>query len=1242
MKLAEKLLSILAAVLLTAVSVASGHAAISPLAFDLTKLTHGATFVTTQIGFEEGIVPVEIDTSTSPGDVQLAIRSDWCDSNWDYRKPITVTNNSGGVLTNYQVNITINTQELISAKMQSDGADIRFTQSDGTAEIYYWIESGINTTATDIWTKVPSIPTGDSTIYIYYGNSGASAASSESNTFPSGSFDAPYANWSYRMAIEVTENSGSTLTNYQVPITLDAESFNYSKARPGYQDVRFTQYNAGTDTETEIPYWLSSNKVTFEDFNDISDLATSNMGTPTTSNGIMSFTSTSDDSFYTKSVSLDTAQYPTVEIRCKVASGGGTGAQFYWNNGNGWSETYQLNFNIIADGAFHTYFVDMTADSDWTGTLTDLRHDPVIVSGVACEIDYIRFVPVDADFWVNVPEIPASSTATVYMYYGNSEASAASDGDATFEFFDDATGTYSDKWTNIEGTGSYATIGGKQAISLGSTTTNIRTSSYQSSGAIAIDAELYATELITAIQYYQDSSPAINEHYHARIDVRGGEKEALIEDSGFSGSETDVFSSASTWVTCLLTRDQNANHKWYVGGSLADQKTSDTTYSSGYLTLSHHNSGTGAVANLRVRKYASPEPTVNMGVEESTMSLTDYFGGTAGISSSSNVSVSGGAAVMSGMPYYDYAESESISTTTSTSWQDKTTLTFTPSSTTSYLIVASGLVAQTSTLGYRPTIVRMTIDGTEYMINRFVRTSGGTENEYYGFAANNIVSLDNTEHTIKIQYAASYALSSYTAKIRDARIVAYKVEDYHAAVSDTESSTSSTSYQDKTTLTFSPESEGDYLIIATADLSEESSSHSVYAQLTYDGSSQGEMLREPTYYSGSYPKHFYTYATMRKLSLDTSSHTFKIQYKTENSSYDAYIKNARIAAIRLDDFEYSESESESSTTATSYQDKTTLTFTPSAQGDYMIIASALIQKDPSTYAVLADFDIDGTAYGEMTYTPKDATDYVPFFVMKTMTLDASSHTIKIRYRSELLSGDALIKNARIIAIPLAVNASADLTSVTIPTDTDTRLAVGTQLSWNDTEPSGTDLEYQLYYLDGIWRLIPDDDLFGNSAGFDTSPINISSVKTDYEQIRIKASFTSDGTDTPTLSDWTVTYRYREYNATEPTTANMTEQVIYYPSGTIASKVLDTGKNGATWTSFNWDETLASGADITFEVRASDISFLMDAVSPSWTAVGGTSPVTSGLPTGQYQQWRATILLTLETPALEKVNTYYTW
>jgi len=101
-----------------------------------------------------------------------------------YRRAIGVTN-SGSALSNYQVLVTLDTSSLISAgKMRSDCGDIRFTDSDGITQLNYWIESECNSASTKIWIKIPSIPTGSKTIYLYYGNLNASSASNFSATFP--------------------------------------------------------------------------------------------------------------------------------------------------------------------------------------------------------------------------------------------------------------------------------------------------------------------------------------------------------------------------------------------------------------------------------------------------------------------------------------------------------------------------------------------------------------------------------------------------------------------------------------------------------------------------------------------------------------------------------------------------------------------------------------------------------------------------------------------------------------------------------------------------------------------------------------------------------------------------------------------------------------------------------------------------------------------------------------------------
>ncbi|MEM0243431.1 MAG: DUF2341 domain-containing protein [Candidatus Aenigmatarchaeota archaeon] len=75
-------------------------------------------------------------------------------------------------------NERIITQISSGGKMRSDCGDIRFTDSDGTTLLNYWIESGCNTNNTRIWIKVPNIPANSNKIiYLYYGNPSATSMS---------------------------------------------------------------------------------------------------------------------------------------------------------------------------------------------------------------------------------------------------------------------------------------------------------------------------------------------------------------------------------------------------------------------------------------------------------------------------------------------------------------------------------------------------------------------------------------------------------------------------------------------------------------------------------------------------------------------------------------------------------------------------------------------------------------------------------------------------------------------------------------------------------------------------------------------------------------------------------------------------------------------------------------------------------------------------------------------------------
>ena len=119
-------------------------------------------------------------------------------------------------------------------------------------------------------------------------------------------------------------------------------------------------------------------------------------------------------------------------------------------------------------------------------------------------------------------------------------------------------------------------------------------------------------------------------------------------------------------------------------------------------------------------------------------------------------------------------------------------------------------------------------------------------------------------------------------------------------------------------------------------------------------------------------------------------------------------------------------------------------------------------------------------------------------------------------------------------------------------------------------------------------------------------------------------------------------RVRQYASQEPTTGAGPEESRFVFSGTIASQVLDCGTSGTRWDAIFWDRTLPVGTAITLEVRAGDVSFDKASPSPSWIPIGEISPVTSGLPSGRYEQWRATLITsdTSQTPTLHQVIIYH--
>ena len=133
---------------------------------------------TTQADFEAG-VPNQVDTSSAPGDVKLAVRSDWYNADWQYRRAITIDHTKVQDVANPSTtyaNFPVLVYATGLSNINANGADIRFTSSDGITELPREIESYSSGTLY-AWVKVTlTKDAGDSSndvIYAYYGNAAA-------------------------------------------------------------------------------------------------------------------------------------------------------------------------------------------------------------------------------------------------------------------------------------------------------------------------------------------------------------------------------------------------------------------------------------------------------------------------------------------------------------------------------------------------------------------------------------------------------------------------------------------------------------------------------------------------------------------------------------------------------------------------------------------------------------------------------------------------------------------------------------------------------------------------------------------------------------------------------------------------------------------------------------------------------------------------------------------------------------
>ena len=125
----------------------------------------------------------------------------------------------------------------------------------------------------------------------------------------------------------------------------------------------------------------------------------------------------------------------------------------WWNSS--WTYRQPINIsNTAGDLTNYQVRIDLNSSNvgsnfNWSNNGDDIRFTNSTNDLLNFWIESWDSTGQEATIWVNVTYLANNTNTTIYMYYGNPSATSESDGDATFEFFDDFEGTSldSNKWT---------------------------------------------------------------------------------------------------------------------------------------------------------------------------------------------------------------------------------------------------------------------------------------------------------------------------------------------------------------------------------------------------------------------------------------------------------------------------------------------------------------------------------------------------------------------------------------------------------------------------------------------------------------------------------------------------------------------------------------------------------------------------------------------------------------------------
>ncbi len=366
-----------------------------------------------------------------------------------------------------------------------------------------------------------------------------------------------------------------------------------------------------------------------------------------------------------------------------------------------------------------------------------------------------------------------------------------------------------------------------------------------------------------------------------------------------------------------------------------------------------------------------------------------------------------------------YAESLAESSTASADWTNALSLTFTPDDNAEYWLFASAAFTNSSgTNDHVGWVSVYHVQAETVLLEQSVQRQEPTSpQDWVGVFGIAWLSFGAAPGSQQVDVNINSSHAGDTTKIRGVHLLLIKADaaDVYAE-SLAPVNTSSTSWQTAATLSVTPASPGDYLVIASATRASDANLGAMRCRLN-------DVTEATTYGDRAwYCKDDWdnqAFAVMEKLSLSAASHTFRLEYRSESGTL-CYIRDARILAIRLDAFDnawFASNHATQNTTSAGNQDFLTLSATPLAL-QHAIIAVGGYNTASTTVSGYLNVAKDGSPVAEWNREAPNAAGWQCAGLAQRQTLAAVATTWKWRARAETAGTTVNVGNLAIAVLQL--------------------------------------------------------------------------------------------------------------------------------------------------------------------------------------------------------------------------------